>query len=290
MTRWKEYRWLFEGRRAAVVLAIAALGAGCAGEVAGAPQPLLDAEDATFDADDATADAVLELANEADFEELVSEIGLHPDAAQAIVDAKLGADGEPLGGDDAMFGTLADLDAVRFVGPIAYALLKEYAVANDYGVASGEQELATTGEALTSGTWTWTNAESLAMQLINRARDRRGIATLRRDVQLGCVARRWSGVMASQNRLFHNPRLTDQITRWRTIGENVGVTSNIGTTDEQVRRLHSAFMSSTAHRANILGRGYRYMGVGIRFGNGNMWMTQDFSGTDDPGTTVDACR
>lgn len=284
MKRWKDARWLFE---AGLVFGLVAM-TGCAGEVVGTPQALLDPVDATFEADAATSEAVLELANEADFDELTLEIGLHPEAAQAIVDAKLGADGAPLGGDDAMFGTLGDLDAVEFVGPIAYGRMKEYAVENGYG-APAEEELMTTAEALTAG-WAFTEPEALAMRLINRARERRGINTLRRDLNVGCVARRWSGVMASQNRLFHNPRLTTQITRWRTIGENVGVTTNSGTQAEQVQRLHSAYMSSTPHRANILNRGFRHMGVGIRFGSGSMWMTQNFTGTEDPGSSVDACR
>ena len=52
------------------------------------------------------------------------------------------------------------------------------------------------------------------------------------------------------------------------------------------QRRRNSFMNSTAHRANILDRRARYQGVGIRHDDGNMWVTENFSGSNNPGTTL----
>ena len=56
--------------------------------------------------------------------------------------------------------------------------------------------------------------------------------------------------------------------RW---GENVGMASS-------VRGLHRAFMASDEHRANILGAGYRKVGIGLVRSGGYVWGTLIFYG------------
>ncbi|GMA86960.1 hypothetical protein GCM10025868_22100 [Angustibacter aerolatus] len=56
---------------------------------------------------------------------------------------------------------------------------------------------------------------------------------------------------------------------FRVVGENVGVGgSEAG--------LHSAFMHSPGHRANILSKDYTQVGIGVAFGGGRTWVAEVF--------------
>jgi uncharacterized protein YkwD len=74
------------------------------------------------------------------------------------------------------------------------------------------------------------------------------------------IAHRWAKHLAATGVLAHNPNLAKQITRvcpnWTAIGENVGVV--YGTS---VDTLFQAYMHSPEHRANILNRHYRQVGI-----------------------------
>ena len=58
---------------------------------------------------------------------------------------------------------------------------------------------------------------------------------------------------------------------WRTLGENVGMSSG---TDADM--LFHAYMQSPPHRANILDGSYRYIGIHTSHGGGIAWNTLDF--------------
>jgi hypothetical protein len=65
----------------------------------------------------------------------------------------------------------------------------------------------------------------------------------------------WSLHMQEQDLLSHNPNLAAVNEIWDELGENVGVGTSIST-------LHTAFMASPGHRANILGD-YDYVGIAV---------------------------
>ena len=69
------------------------------------------------------------------------------------------------------------------------------------------------------------------------------------------------------------------MTRWHSLGENVGYGTSVS-------QLHSAFMASPLHKANILGSDYRFVGVGVAKAGGYMWVTVVFEGKRNPGTTL----
>jgi phosphatidylserine/phosphatidylglycerophosphate/cardiolipin synthase-like enzyme len=73
--------------------------------------------------------AVLALCNDGsvDVGELDDDAGLHATAARNIIGHRDGADGAPGTGDDDPYDTLAELDAVPFVGPTALSALLAYA-------------------------------------------------------------------------------------------------------------------------------------------------------------------
>lgn len=79
--------------------------------------------------------AVLRLVNRAGLAELDHEVPLDARAAAGIVGHRAGADGALDTADDDLFDTLAELDAVPWVGPRALERLLDYALLHDGGGA-----------------------------------------------------------------------------------------------------------------------------------------------------------
>ena len=106
-----------------------------------------------------------------------------------------------------------------------------------------------------------------------RANSARSSARLRaypQKADLVTVARRHAQRMASQGRIYHNPNLQNEVAGWRMVGENVG---RGGT----VSAIHTAFMNSTSHRANILDRDFTEVGIGTAYdAKGVMYVVQVF--------------
>ncbi len=127
--------------------------------------------------------------------------------------------------------------------------------------------------------WDYRSSERSMARKINNARKVHDREALNLDAQLSKVARSHTKKMARRDGLFHNPRLGSQVTRWTSLGENVG----FGTS---VANLHGMFMDSTVHRANILEREYRHVGVGVVNDGGTMWVTVVFEARRNPGTTL----
>jgi uncharacterized protein YkwD len=126
---------------------------------------------------------------------------------------------------------------------------------------------------------THADAEESFAAKINEVRAAAGLAPLAVDVQLTQVARAWSGVMAGEDTLYHNPHFAEQVTSdWTRVGENVGTSIKTGAgTAELVARLHDAFVASPPHHANILGD-YSQVGVGVVVTDaGKMWVTVNFA-------------
>jgi hypothetical protein len=108
----------------------------------------------------------------------------------------------------------------------------------------------------------------------NASRAQNGLPALQWDDGLANIARSWSAQMSSSQTLSHNGNLVGQIEQWVTnqwtrIGENVGYGGSVS-------QLHTAFMNSPGHRANIMGD-YNRVGIGVvRDGTGTIWVTLDF--------------
>ncbi len=104
---------------------------------------------------------------------------------------------------------------------------------------------------------------------LNHARASRGIPRLALNRDLVRVAREQAARMAARSTLYHNPRLTQDVTNWRWVGENVGYGPDALT-------VHVAFMQSPGHRANILDRDYAQVGIGSVVVNGRVWVAEVF--------------
>jgi Cysteine-rich secretory protein family len=124
--------------------------------------------------------------------------------------------------------------------------------------------------------------ESQFVAKMNAARQASGLAPYAVASDLAAVARNHSQQMASQQSLYHNPSLTTQVANWQAVGENVGE-------GPSVPDIHTAFMNSPEHRANILDHDFTQVGVGVAVDkNGIIWVTEDFRQPMSGGSTTTA--
>jgi uncharacterized protein YkwD len=101
------------------------------------------------------------------------------------------------------------------------------------------------------------------------------------DPQLSKTATKHTNKMVRKTLLYHttNSQFYAWVTRWSMLGENVGEGGG-------VKSLQRAFMRSPEHRANILDKSFKYVGVGVKKKNGLMWVTVQFESSNNPGTTL----
>jgi len=127
------------------LVSVAGCDASDAGPVDGRDDAFLvtGKADGAISEDSTEARAVLDLVNTASFAVLddSDEVGLDVRAADGIYNGRVGADGVADTDDDLPFETLAQLDAVPWVGPSAFRKLQEYALANGYGSSSCDDGL-----------------------------------------------------------------------------------------------------------------------------------------------------
>lgn len=154
-------------------------------------------------------------------------------------------------------------------------------VALSFGALS-PATLATAGGS--ASCYHYKSAERQFADKINLARRVAGSGSIRLDKQLSRVARRHAWEMDKENRLFHTEgnKLGWRVTKWNALGENVGVGGSVDS-------LHEAFMSSPAHRENVLRSSYSHLGVGVHRDKNYMWVTMVFESSRDPGTRLRMC-
>jgi hypothetical protein len=93
----------------------------------------------------AAALALLAFVNDpaTDFARLDVDAGVSSTAATNILAHRDGADALPGGGDDDLFDTVAELDAISYVGPATLEDLASYAIANGYATGGGGNAIYT---------------------------------------------------------------------------------------------------------------------------------------------------
>ena len=112
--------------------------------------------------------------------------------------------------------------------------------------------------------------EPAFVQKINAERAAAGLSPLMTDPGMTQAARSWALEMANGDFLAHAPDISTGLpSGWTAGGENVGVGGTVS-------GLHTAFMNSTGHRANIMDPGYNVIGVGVYINNGTMYTTHRF--------------
>lgn len=112
-----------------------------------------------------------------------------------------------------------------------------------------------------------TTLERALVTKINATRLSHGLRALPARSYLTYKAHKHSAAMASKRRMYHSD--LSRICCFRSVGENVAVNST-------VTQIHQALMASPGHRANILGRNWRGVGVGVVQAGGRLWVTEIF--------------
>jgi len=124
-------------------------------------------------------------------------------------------------------------------------------------------------------------AEGDFLSKINAARSSAGLPPVSTHSDLVPDARNHSAEMMAAGQIFHSSNLGGVASGWEALAENVGAGPTVDS-------LHSAFMNSSGHRANILGD-YNYVGVGVVSDGELLWATVIFmrkGATPEPTTTT----
>jgi uncharacterized protein YkwD len=110
--------------------------------------------------------------------------------------------------------------------------------------------------------------EARLLRMTNAARERHGLAALATGPRLNAAAERHARRMADARRIYHGGYGFPWRHCW---GQNVGVGPTL-------RAVFRALLASPGHRANVLGRCYRRVGLGVVRSDGRVWVVQDFAG------------
>ena len=115
-------------------------------------------------------------------------------------------------------------------------------------------------------------SEAQFLTLMNQERVGAGLAPMNRDNLMYPMAAEWSQQMFAAGALSHRPDLAARASAiaptWTRVGENVG-------TGGSVPSLHTAFMNSPGHRANVLGD-YNRVAIAVVVDGARIWVTFDF--------------
>ncbi|MFD5234239.1 CAP domain-containing protein [Streptomyces qaidamensis] len=134
------------------------------------------------------------------------------------------------------------------------------------------------GSGSGSGSRSGGGPEAQVLTLVNKERAAAGCSPVTANDRLTRAADDYSDVMASSGVMSHTgPDGSTMTTRveaagyqWSTLGENIAR----GQAD--AASVMKSWMNSPGHRANILNCSFKELGVGVHFGDGGPWWTQNF--------------
>ncbi|MEW2487588.1 CAP domain-containing protein [Streptomyces sp. NPDC048411] len=122
-----------------------------------------------------------------------------------------------------------------------------------------------------------TSAQTAVLALVNQERAKVGCSPVRASAPLASLAQNFSDDMAARGFFDHTD--PDGRTPWDRASK-AGVTGlggeNIARGQADAQAVMDSWMNSEGHRANILNCDYKTLGVGVHFGSGGPWWTQDF--------------
>ncbi|MDR7866113.1 MAG: CAP domain-containing protein [Sporomusaceae bacterium] len=137
----------------------------------------------------------------------------------------------------------------------------------------GAAEGASHGQALTAD-------EEQAVELLNADRSAQGLPPLRVNLTVAALAREYAQDMIDRRYFSHvspeGETFTDRLARYgvafRSAGENLGMHGSVAAAERML-------MNSPAHRANILGKDFAEVGIGVRTAaDGSVFVVQVFVG------------
>ena len=120
-------------------------------------------------------------------------------------------------------------------------------------------------------------AEAAVLKLVNEQRAIVGCSPVAANSALTELAENFSTQMATENFFDHTD--PSGATPWDR-AEKLGITNlggeNIARGQADAAAVMDAWMNSPGHKANILNCDFKTLGVGVHFGTGGPWWTQDF--------------
>ncbi|MFJ6083279.1 CAP domain-containing protein [Streptomyces sp. NPDC092369] len=120
-------------------------------------------------------------------------------------------------------------------------------------------------------------AEAQVLQLVNDERAKAGCSPVAANSALSDLATAFSDAMAAQGFFDHTD--PSGATPWDRAAA-LGITGlggeNIARGQADAAAVMEAWMNSPGHKANILNCDFKTLGVGVHFGEGGPWWTQDF--------------
>ncbi|GAA3376263.1 CAP domain-containing protein [Streptomyces racemochromogenes] len=119
--------------------------------------------------------------------------------------------------------------------------------------------------------------EAEVLALVNQERAQAGCVPVRANPPLAALAGAFSKDMAVRGFFDHTD--PDGNSPWQR-AQNAGISGmggeNIARGQGDAKSVMQAWMNSPGHKANILNCEFRTLGVGVWFGSGGPWWTQDF--------------
>ncbi|MFJ9727685.1 CAP domain-containing protein [Streptomyces sp. NPDC101209] len=120
-------------------------------------------------------------------------------------------------------------------------------------------------------------AEAEVLRLVNIERNKVGCSPVAANSALTDLAENFSDAMAAQDFFDHTD--PSGATPWDRAAK-AGISNlggeNIARGQADAAAVMDAWMNSPGHRANILNCDFKTLGVGVHFGTGGPWWTQDF--------------
>ncbi len=122
-----------------------------------------------------------------------------------------------------------------------------------------------------------TSATAAVLALVNEERAKVGCSPVTASASLASLAQDFSDDMAARGFFSHTD--PDGQTPWDR-ATKAGVKGlggeNIARGQADAQAVMASWMNSEGHRANILNCDYKTLGVGVHYGSGGPWWTQDF--------------
>ncbi|WP_248964976.1 CAP domain-containing protein [Sphaerisporangium perillae] len=148
----------------------------------------------------------------------------------------------------------------------------ELPAATSVGTAGGQDQAAPPDDAPPAG-----RLEAAAVRLTNQERVQRGCAPLRVDPRLTQSARAHSRDMAAKDYFGHkSPSGLTPWDRMARAGYSNSAAENIARGYQSAEETVRGWMANSGHRRNILNCQIKTVGVGVAYGSGDTWWTQDF--------------
>ncbi|MFK4547701.1 uncharacterized protein YkwD [Streptomyces tendae] len=146
------------------------------------------------------------------------------------------------------------------------------------GSGGGSDSGSGSGSGSGAGSGATGGAEAQVLALVNEERAAAGCSPVTANDKLTRAADDYSDVMANSGVMSHTgpdgstmaSRVEAAGYQWSTLGENIAR----GQAD--AASVMDSWMNSPGHRANILNCSFKELGVGVHFGDGGPWWTQDF--------------